>query len=81
MTNSKRIHVTRDEEGWKAEREGASRASARRDTQAKVEQRAKDIAANTGGGEVITHRPDGRIRDSDTIPPARDPNPPKDTKH
>jgi hypothetical protein len=33
------------------------------------------------GGEVVIHGPDGRIRDKDTMPPAKDPNPPKDTKH
>ena len=41
----------------------------------------KEIVGNLGGGEVVIHRPDGTIRDSDTVPPGNDPNPPKDTRH
>ena len=41
----------------------------------------KDLAHNSGGGEVRIHGLDGKIRDSDTVPPARDPFPPRDTKH
>ncbi|MFN3256916.1 MAG: DUF2188 domain-containing protein [Ilumatobacter sp.] len=33
------------------------------------------------GGEVRIHGKDGRIRDSDTVAPGRDPNPPRDTRH
>lgn len=76
----KRIHVAPDGDEWKATWEGADRASVRGSTQAEVEQRAKDIARNQGGAEVVTHRPDGRIRDADTIG-RPDPNPPRDTKH
>ena len=77
----KRIHVTQDGDHWKAAWEGAERASATGQTQAQVERRAKEIAANAGGGEVVIHDREGRIRDSDTVPPARDPNPPRDTRH
>jgi hypothetical protein len=49
-------------------------------TQAGAEKAAKqDIGPK--GGEVVIHRPDGVIRDKDTVPPANDPNPPKDTRH
>ena len=41
----------------------------------------KGYAANQGGGEVRIHRPTGPIRDSDTVKPARDPNPPRDKRH
>jgi hypothetical protein len=81
MTNRSRIHVTKDEKGWKAQREGASRASVRGETQAVVDRRAREILRGTGGGEVLTHGRDGRIRSADTIPPARDPNPPRDKEH
>jgi len=81
MPNPKRIHVTKDGDQWKATREGADRASATADTQAEVERREKEIAAKSGGGEVVTHRPGGPIRDSDTIAPAKEPFPPRDTKH
>jgi hypothetical protein len=50
-------------------------------TQREAEERAKRIVGNEGGGEVRIHGRDGRIRDSDTVPPGHDPNPPKDRKH
>ena len=81
MPNPKRIHVTKDGDGWKAAREGSDRASATGTTQGDVEQRAKEIARSSGGGEVVIHKPDGTIRDSDTIAPAKDPFPPRDTRH
>lgn len=46
-----------------------------------AEQRAKEILRNAGGGEAVIHDRQGQIRDSDTVPPARDPFPPRDTKH
>lgn len=76
-------HVTKDREAgiWRAKREGAERASGYFDTQADAEKAAKGFAANTGGGAVRIHSPKGPIRDSDTVAPASDPNPPKDRKH
>jgi Uncharacterized protein conserved in bacteria (DUF2188) len=50
-------------------------------TQTNAEKAAKKDLGQRGGGEVAIHGKDGRIRDKDTVPPARDPNPPKDTKH
>jgi hypothetical protein len=66
---------------WTAKRQGAERASGTADTQREAEEFAKQLAANSGGGEVRIHGRDGKIRDSDTVPPARDPNPPRDTRH
>lgn len=76
-------HVSKDKEtgDWKAAREGAKRASAIVDTQKEAEKLAKDLAAKSGGGEVRIHGRDGKIRDSDTVAPANDPNPPKDNKY
>lgn len=75
-------HVTRNPSGgWDSKAEGASRASSHHRTQAEAEAAAKTYAGNAGGGEVRIHGRDGRIRDSDTVPPARDPNPPRDTRH
>jgi len=59
---------------------GADRASGTERTQAQAEREAKRLASLSGGGEVRIHSEDGRIRDSDTIKPANDPNPPKDKK-
>lgn len=75
-------HVVHNPDGgWDVKKPGAERASSHHDTQAEAETKAKNILANAGGGEVIIHRTDGKIRDSDTVPPGNDPNPPKDMKH
>lgn len=67
--------------GWDVKKPSAGRASSHHDSQAGAERRARQIVSNAGGGEVVTHRPDGRIRDSDTVPPGLDPNPPQDAQH
>lgn len=75
-------YVTRNpNEGWNAKKEGASRASGVFSTQHQAEQEAKRLSRETGGGEVRVQDRQGRFRDSDTMPPAHDPNPPKDKKH
>lgn len=67
--------------GWDSKRDGASRSSSHADTQKEAESEAKRFSSNSGGGEVRIHGTDGKIRDSDTVAPANDPNPPKDKKH
>lgn len=67
--------------GWDSKRDGASKASSHADTQREAEMEAKRFSGNSGGGEVRIHGEDGKIRDSDTVPPASDPMPPKDRKH
>ncbi len=82
MAKDNRRHVVPDKSGgWKVVKPGAKRASATAPTQAAAEKRAKQIVKNAGGGEVRVHRPNGAIRDSDTVAPGRDPNPPRDKKH
>jgi len=75
----KDFHVTQRPDGdWQAKKEGAERASFVRPTQ----QAAHDAAipeAKRDRVEIVTHRPNGQIRDSDSY--GNDPNPPKDTKH
>jgi len=66
---------------WTVKREGAERVSDAAQTQQKAERIAKRLAENSGGGEVRIHGRDGKIRDSDTVPPGHDPNPPRDRKH
>lgn len=73
--------VTNPNGGWDVKKENSDRASAHADTQAQAEEQAKQFAAHSGGGEVRIHGLDGRIRDSDTVPSARDPFPPRDTRH
>lgn len=71
------VQYDRDSDSWGAKREGATRASARADTQAEAIAAAKKLADSTGGGEVRTHRKDNnQIRNTDTIG-KKDPHPPK----
>lgn len=76
-------HVMKNKETnkWVAKREGAERAAKSFNTQAEAEKAAKEMSSNSGGGEVRIHSPKGPIRDSDTVAPGNDPNPPKDKKH
>lgn len=82
MTNTKNRHVVPNPDGgWDVKAPGADRASSHHATQAQAERRAKELVRNLGGGEVRIHRPDGRFRDSDTVAPGNDPNPPRDRRH
>lgn len=74
--------VYRNEEGkWVNKRNDASKASSLHDTQKKAEKAARRMLENQGGGELITKGEDGKIRSKDTIPPGKDPNPPKDAEN
>lgn len=77
--NNRHVVPSRDG-GWDVRAPHARRASAHADTQAEAARRAREIVGNLGGGEVIIHGRDGRIRDSDTVAPGNDPFPPRDTK-
>ena len=78
MPDGQRRHITQRPDGqWADTPEGAERASGLHDTQRQAQQAATDALNNRpGGGEVIIHRPDGQIRDSNTIN-RRDPFPPR----
>ena len=80
MSNNRHV-VPNSEGGWDVKKPRSRRASSHHDTQKEAESRAKEIVGNAGGGEVRIHDKKGRIRDSDTVAPAKDPHPPKDTKH
>lgn len=81
MTARNERHVTPNSSGgWDVEKPDASRASSHHDTQAQAIDRARGIVGNSGGGEVVIHGRDGRIRDSDTVWPGNDPNPPRDRR-
>ncbi len=74
-------HVVRNPDGgWDIKKPNSERSSGHTDTQREGIDRAREIVDRSGGGEVVIHRRDGRIRDSDTVPPGNDPNPPKDKK-
>ncbi len=80
MPRNERHVVPNPDGGWDVRTPGAQRSSGHTDTQAEAIDRARQIVSNTGGGEVVIHGQDGRIRDSDTIAPGNDPNPPRDTR-
>lgn len=71
---AKRIHVVPHGDGWATRSEGASRVGSTHDTQAEAAEAARSQAQRERG-EVIIHRPDGRIRDSNSY--WNDPFPPK----
>lgn len=52
---------------------GASRASAVTRTQARGIDRAREILANDGGGELAVRGRNGTIRKQDTVAPGNDP--------
>lgn len=78
--DSNRHVVPNPEGGWDVVTPRANKASANLPTQAEAIDRAREIVESLGGGEVVIHGKDGRIRDLDTIAPANDPNPPRDAK-
>lgn len=60
-------------EQWVGQRTDASRISISADTQAAAYSAARDLVARSGGGEISLHGRNGRIRDKNTIAPAKDP--------
>jgi uncharacterized protein YdaT len=74
MSKKKDIHVVPHDGGWATRREGAERVSSRHDTQREALEQAREWGRRDQV-EVVTHRPDGRIRDSDSY--GNDPFPPK----
>jgi hypothetical protein len=80
MGANRRIVQPRDDGNWEVKKPGADRASAVTDTQSGAIDRARQILTNDGGGELTIKGENGRIRDSDTVRPGNDPNPPKDKR-
>jgi hypothetical protein len=74
-------HVVPTDDGWAVKVPNQSAPESSHRTQAEAERAAKQTVRTAGGGEVVIHRRDGQIRNTDTIPPARDPFPPRDTRH
>ncbi|HUZ40849.1 MAG TPA: DUF2188 domain-containing protein [Acidimicrobiales bacterium] len=78
MPANQRHVVPNPKGGWDVEAPNSERASSHHATQAEAIVRARQIVHNSGGGEMVIHGRDGRIRDSDTIAPGHDPFPPRD---
>jgi hypothetical protein len=67
--------------GYRVDKPGSLRASATAGTKKEAERIAKRIVRNAGGGEVTFRDRLGRISDSDTVKPGRDPYLPRDKNH
>ncbi len=78
MSKKRDIHVVPREKVWATRKEGSVRVSSTHKTQNAAISKAVGTAKKEGL-EVIIHRKDGTIRDSDSY--GSDPNPPKDKKH
>ncbi len=78
---AKNKHVVPYGNGWAVKTVGNATPNSTHRTQGAAERAAKEALRQAGGGEVRIHRPDGTIRDADTIAPGRDPHPPKDSRH
>lgn len=70
----KNQHVVPTDDGWGVRGEGNERLTSIHDTQAEAEAAAREIAINQRS-EVVIHRPDGRIRDTNSY--GNDPFPPR----
>jgi uncharacterized protein YdaT len=70
----KNQHVVPHQEGWAVKGAGNTRATSVHQTQKQAIDAGRRIAQNQGS-ELVTHRPDGRIRDKDSQ--GSDPFPPK----
>lgn len=75
---SKRVHVVPKGTQWVVKPEKHAPVSTHQ-TQHAAEQAARELLKK--GGELITHGRDNLIRSSDTLAPAKDPFPPRDTEH
>lgn len=78
MSKKKDIHVVPHGGSWATKKEGAQRVGVVTDTQKAAMEKARGQAIREKV-EVVIHRKDGTIRDSDSY--GNDPIPPKDKKH
>ena len=74
-------YVVKHGEGWAVKRAGVQTPESVHGKQIEAECSAKKSVRTLGGGEVRLQGRDGRWRDSDTVAPGKDPNPPCDRKH
>lgn len=73
--SKKDLHVVPHQDGWAVKREGNDRASSVHDTKQDALDQGRD-QARRDQVELVIHRRDGRIQDSDSY--GNDPNPPRD---
>ncbi|HNP35839.1 MAG TPA: DUF2188 domain-containing protein [Woeseiaceae bacterium] len=74
-------YVVKHGKDWAVKKGGVKRPEGVYGTQGDAEKAAKSTVGKSGGGEVRIQGRDGKWRDSDTVPPGKDPFPPRDKKH
>jgi len=73
--------VYRKDGQWINKRTDADKAGSLHKTQGEARDAARKMLQGSGGGELIIKGIHGKIVSKDTIPPAKDPCPPKDREH
>ncbi len=77
MSEGKSLHIVPATSGWAVKEEGQSTPSSTHRTQSEAARVATEILQDRdGGGEVLIHGTDGRIRERNTIN-RKDPFPPR----
>jgi hypothetical protein len=77
MTTKKDIHVVPHDKGWATRKEGSERAGGVYPTKDEALKQGREQAQREKV-ELVIHRKDGKIQDSDSY--GRDPFPPRDKK-
>lgn len=77
MVTSDRTVSQRDDGTWANKKDGGQRATSLHGTQKQAADAARQNLKNQGGGELKIKNEEGKIRQKDTIAPAKDPYPPK----
>jgi len=81
MPSNRRHVVPAGPHKWVVKEPGSATPVSTHRTQEAAERAAKQALKQMGGGEAVIHDRAGKLRDSDTVAPANDPNPPTDTRH
>lgn len=76
--SKRNVHVVPNGTGWSVRQAGQNSAVSNHRTQGAAEAAARPIARRNES-ELVIHRPNGQIRNSNSF--GNDPNPPRDTKH
>lgn len=77
MAKIDRTVSQRDDGKWANQKDGGQRATSLHGTQKQAADAARQNLKNQGGGELKIKNEEGKIRQKDTIAPAKDPYPPK----
>ena len=77
MMKSGRTVSQRENGAWANQKDGGQRATSLHKTQKQAADSARQNLQNQGGGELKIKNEHGKIRQKDTIAPAKDPFPPK----